>query len=442
MASIYIKGLTQKTTESDIAKFIEQKVGPLEAVTNFKDGIEFSVTFESAEKASTATSKLNGQSFRGDSLLVSNMGEAVGKVEEVDKSVESKLVEIFAMMNNSKKAEMLKILSASVDASSSQGNSSGNSLIGSHAAENVKYVRLDTPRLPNFSGNTKGETKYAQWRYEIECLATDQTLSEQAIWQAVRRSVKGAAAEVLISMGTNSTINELLERFDVRFGNAQSLEQLLQEFYTAAQQQSESVVDWGCRLEEMMSLIREVANFTPETRSEMIRGKFWSGLKSEYIKAALRHRFDSKEPLEALIKKARVVEKELVKPNSQPQVSQHSVGEESLSKKLDDILKQMRTLDGRVQKIERQNADGITISHDNVGTRNQAGLGRPDRQYNTSGTTNAVGMYGMPQSTTFPGDHSSNFRGGRTRPRGRGVPSQRCCYVCGDPTHLSYYHLN
>ena len=104
----------------------------------------------------------------------------------------------------------------------------------------------------------------------------------------------------------------------------------------------------GCRLEDLIGIISKTGKFTQEVKTEMTRGKFWSGLKSDYIKTALCHKFDSGVSLEELIRKASIVEKEQANPKPKPQLLQTGIGQEpeSISKKLDDTLKQIRALDG------------------------------------------------------------------------------------------------
>ena len=441
--NLYISGLTQKVTNQEFFEFVGHKAGSVKSVTDFKDGISFLVTFESTDVAAAAFEKLDGQSFRGDSLIVSKTMSEESEHKLDKTSMDQKLLDIFSMLDQEKKLNMLQLLSHSTNAAT----------VGDSNSNKTSYVRLDTTRLPFFSGD-KGETKYNQWRLEIECLMRDETTSEAQIWQAVRRSVKGSAAEVVTNMGPNSTITQLLDKFDARFGNAQSLEQMLQDFYTSGQQSSESVVDWGCRLEDSMATISKRGKFSSPVTRDMLRGKFWSGLRSEYIRTALRHRFDAGEHLEQLIKIARVVEREQFEREKvattkevKPKSCQQNVVEDLVTKKLDEILKQMRALDGRVQKIERQHK----VANSSSGSLTSGGnsLSNPDsadcmKYPNTHSS-------GMPHEGIYTAGSSGSYdqRWSHGRPRSRGSMrsgwgsresgfSKRYCYICGDPSHLSY----
>lgn len=446
-AHIYIKGLSQAATDQEIFEYIDHKVkaGKVQGVVTCEEGKEFMVSFNSEDVADTVVTQLNGQSFKGDSLNVSKMAnpsmfdgqnnkvegedsklddsESKVKGEVLVNSIDQKLLDVFGLMSKSKQASTLKVLSHIVGDNSSK------------PTDSVKYIRVDTPRLPTFSGD-KGETKHSQWRSELECLRADKTLNQHSIWQAVRRSVKGAAAEVVSNMSTTSTLAQLIAKFDVRFGNAQTLEQLLQDFYTTGQQQSESVVNWGCRLEDMMSLIEKVGNFSPAASEEMLRGKFWSGLKSEYVRSALRHRFDCGDKLEVLIKKARVIEKEQSEKTSKSQSCQQNVSEDPIARKLDEILQQMRALDGRVQKIERHNNPPSTgVSRGGFSGEGRGTHWSGNQMAGPVHTQGGVPNFSRGEPSRFRG---GSFRGGRFRGSNTGQSSQKCCYICGDPTHLSY----
>ena len=83
------------------------------------------------------------------------------------------------------------------------------------------------PRIPTFSGDdSKADISYDQWRYEVRCLLTEGSHSEKLILQALRRSVRGTAAAVLLHMGEGATVETILKKFDVIFGNILTTEQL------------------------------------------------------------------------------------------------------------------------------------------------------------------------------------------------------------------------
>lgn len=104
-----------------------------------------------------------------------------------------------------------------------------------------------------------------------------------------------------------------------------------------------------------MSTIRakSESTFTSTTATQMLRGKFWSGLASDHVKSATRHKFDGGVSFEELLKAARSIEMEHENKDltALPTSQLHATND--TSKKLEEILKQLRSLDGRIQKLER-----------------------------------------------------------------------------------------
>ena len=138
----------------------------------------------------------------------------------------------------------------------------------------VDESALHSCRIPIFSGDgAKGEVSYSQWKYEVRCLL-NAGKPEASILIAVRRSVRGTAAEVMRFLGEQVTTGELLRKFAVTFGHVLTNEQLLGNFYSSKQKPSEHVTVWGCRLEEMLSQLQEQGALTPAATKEMLRTKF------------------------------------------------------------------------------------------------------------------------------------------------------------------------
>ena len=71
------------------------------------------------------------------------------------------------------------------------------------------------PRLPNFSGDKKGETTFDLWKFEVECLMKEKQ-SDATISQAIRRSLRGEAARVVMRLGSAASTSEILEKIYVK----------------------------------------------------------------------------------------------------------------------------------------------------------------------------------------------------------------------------------
>ena len=69
----------------------------------------------------------------------------------------------------------------------------------------------------------EGEISYSQWRNEVRCLSSEGLHSDHIIRQAIKRSLKGLAADILLSLEEYSidmlSIADILIKFDSVFGN-------------------------------------------------------------------------------------------------------------------------------------------------------------------------------------------------------------------------------
>ena len=115
------------------------------------------------------------------------------------------------------------------------------------------------PKLAAFSGEgLKNEPSYAQWRSEVQSILRAGLYQEPMIMTNVRRSLRGRAADVLLAMGTDVRVQQVLDKFDVRFGDVCPTDMTLEKFFTARQLPTESMSAWGCRLEDIVSRILKI----------------------------------------------------------------------------------------------------------------------------------------------------------------------------------------
>ena len=88
----------------------------------------------------------------------------------------------------------------------------------------VTKTHLEPPRLPVYSGDGK-ECIYAQWKFEVSCLYAAGTYPQHVLLQAMRRSVRGKVAEVLLNLGEGVSVSQVLKKFDARFGEVLTMQQ-------------------------------------------------------------------------------------------------------------------------------------------------------------------------------------------------------------------------
>ena len=243
-----------------------------------------------------------------------------------------------------------------------------------------------------FSGEgQKNEPSYAQWRSEVHSVWRSGIYQDAMVMSNVRRSLRGRAAEVLLAMGSEVSVQQLLEKLDV------ALEQL----FTARQLPAESVSAWGCRLEDLLSRVTD--SKSAAAARALLRSRYWSGLYSDKIRNALRHLFDEGADFEALLRQARILEQEPSTANVQQAVAPQG------QDKLDLILKQLTELTTRVQTLETKLVGVERLSTSSM--------------HESAALTSASN----PMSSSVPNTVAP------THPQSRQFAGR--CYVCGQPGH-------
>ncbi|CAG2244675.1 unnamed protein product [Mytilus edulis] len=90
------------------------------------------------------------------------------------------------------------------------------------------------PKLPTFSGDDKGDdVSYDLWRYQVACLIKE-NYRHEIIAQAIRRSVHGEASRIVMRLGVEATVDDVIDRMDCIFGSVNVKEVLLAQFYTVS----------------------------------------------------------------------------------------------------------------------------------------------------------------------------------------------------------------
>mgnify|MGYP001554836916 CR=1 FL=1 len=222
----------------------------------------------------------------------------------------------------------------------SGGQSSSGSLSGSGSLAPV-------PRVGIFSGEDgkTSEVSFSQWKFEIRGLQTDNLYSSGAIMQAVRRSLRGRAADIVLRLKAETGVKEVIAKLEQIFGNVLPAENVLELFYVARQDGRESVAAWACRIEELLAQLREKKAVAAGAEESMLRTKFYSGLNSVAVRNAIRHRFDTEATYAELLKAARVAELE-----APVRSHQATVGDNQLSA----VLSSMEALTARLDGLERK----------------------------------------------------------------------------------------
>ena len=186
--------------------------------------------------------------------------------------------------------------------------------------------------LPVFNGSKdpKGDnTTYRQWRFYVKCLIEDDDMTPSNIMKAIRKSLKGKAANHLVDMGERVTPEDVILKLDSIYGIVATSQLLLQDLFRAEQEDTEDVADWGCRLEELAKLVKAQKKMSDSAVNDILRSKFFTSLTNSSIQQALRHKYDAGMSFQQLMTEARAIEYELTLKKHQrnrPQtVQSHSV---------------------------------------------------------------------------------------------------------------------
>ena len=182
---------------------------------------------------------------------------------------------------------------------------------------------------------------------------------DMSLLMAFRKSLKGSAADVLLHLGTGITPASCVQKLDTIFGNVLPIGTLLERFWSARQNQGESVRTWACRLQGLVSQVSDVdPSIFPPGNQSMLRTKFWSGLRDDKMRIELRHLIDSNVSFDQILRSARVIENEATKDATSHQAEITPQCGSALGaaekKKLDDVLSLLQKMDARLTAVEKR----------------------------------------------------------------------------------------
>lgn len=309
----------------------------------------------------------------------------------------------------------------------------------SYAAQPFSY-----PKLPFFSGSEepqKGETSYEVWNFEVQCLQNENYLPDHVLMQSIRNSLKGPARSLLVPLGANASVDDVLHKLDGFYGNVSTSETLIQSFYNDYQKESESIATYASRLEQTLSRAINSGHLDLAAKDAMLRSKFWTGLKSQQLRNSTRHLYDSIKDFQDLLREIRKVDQEINSsrplssktPKTAQQQSSQASSEESASNS--QLLKQMTELMSRMKTLEQKlgsqqqalAASNASPSYNQYDYNNQSSFGRRGggRGYQRGYSNRAHSGRGFRQSNDFR--QGNDFQG-----RGNFQNSNRSGFGGGD----------
>ena len=94
------------------------------------------------------------------------------------------------------------------------------------------------------------------------------------VLRAIRTSLKGTARSMLVPLGENASIDDILNKLDGFNGNVSSGETLIQSFYSDYQKDSETIVAYGSRFKPTLPRAIRNGHTVLVAKDAMLRSKF------------------------------------------------------------------------------------------------------------------------------------------------------------------------
>ena len=166
------------------------------------------------------------------------------------------------------------------------------------------------PKLTWFCGSTlipKGHVSFTAWKHEVEGLTT--IYSKRAVIQAIKRSLKSPAAEVVWHLGQTTSHEEIMEALETWYDDVAEGEVLLSELFSTTQGEKESLTEFASRLESILYRLSKLDG----TRygggdPEILKVNFFRGLRDDRLREALQPRKDKLTTFNQMLKEARRLE--------------------------------------------------------------------------------------------------------------------------------------
>jgi hypothetical protein len=283
---------------------------------------------------------------------------------------------------------------------------------------------MPTPTLPPYSSQEKNSEEALQtWVFGLNCLL-DEGYQANAMWMAIRKSLKGPAIQALKAYQLKFPAGERTPKAFVDylvdcFGMMAPASIMIKDFYSLTQSKQESVTTWSLSLQEQYHRLAQMypTSFPEEAAEQTLKVRFWQGLREPRIQTATRVYRDLKNiPFDDFVREARLVEHEVRNPASVSYSAQttevvHDDAVESSSERGQTAYAANKVEPPWLSKL----TDNMKAMQDHI-TRIERGM----QELRTSGSGRNPRRFDEPQysQVSLPS------------PRGRS------CFYCGDPSHF------
>lgn len=219
------------------------------------------------------------------------------------------------------------------------------------SGETMGQVFKQPVRIAVFSGG-KSDSSYELWRYEVICLSKEGH-SKETIMNAIRRSLKGEPANVMMRLGPVHTIEEILQKFDNIYGNVFGTEDILAEFYSARQKAAEDCATWSVRLEALLNQAITKGKVSSASANDMLRTMFYKGLRQD-LKDISGHIFHTTPDFDTLRVAIRKLETDH-RPDSsaKPKQPLAKAAQTATDERFGQIQAQLNQLSSQIQQMNQ-----------------------------------------------------------------------------------------
>ena len=186
---------------------------------------------------------------------------------------------------------------------------------------------------------------------DVNCLIR-QGWPEGMVLTTIKRTIKGQAQELVLHMGESASLSDILQCFEMMFGDVNPPHVLLAQFYAAEQGANESITEWYARLKDIVSKItrKDASIICLDNNGIVVNTQFWTKLHSCKITDALRHKFNPLAGSPNFIVEARKVDVEF---SAQAIKVQQADAEMSpmFQKGSDEILARLTALETKFSQV-------------------------------------------------------------------------------------------
>jgi len=299
----------------------------------------------------------------------------------------------------------------------------------------ASVVASRKPWLIKFSGQTS--EGYTLWRHQLQSLRKEGH-SSASLADAIRSSLQGKAGDAAARLGTEASVAMLLKKMDSIYGEVDAEEDLLHIFYGSRQTTTESVSEWGCRLEATLDLLKKQGPL-PRSENHMLRTMLWKGLRKD-LQDLSGYKYDRIEDFDELRVVLRRIEKQQPPSGNTIREPRKSTPAKAAQVNDDELHIAIKKLTAEVASLKAAQTSNSTRPHQ--GTSNLTRMPHSARDggregFQKSNNNNGNNMW-FPRKNPAPLDsHEHPRQRQQSQYQLRSRDELPACYRCGQQGHIA-----